>query len=53
MGLVVVLLEELPLKDLGARPSSSTMVGTRSAGLSPPRTCGRFERSLTDSSRRS
>src|SRR6266446_4134142 len=35
------------------RPSSSTRVGTRSAGFSPPSTSGRFERSTTSSSRRS
>src|SRR6476661_4567490 len=36
-----------------ARPSSSMSVGTRSDGLSPPSTSGRFERSTTSIVRRS
>ena len=35
------------------RPSSSTSVGTRSAGLRPPSSSGRFERSTTSTVRRS
>ena len=37
----------------GIRPSSSSSVGTRSAGFLPPRISGRFDRSNTSSSTRS
>lgn len=40
----------IALDSASERPSSSTNVGTRSAGLRPARSCGRFERSITSTS---